>query len=284
MSVINYLWNPLTDNIIEEYDDGGNTITEYTTEPGHFGNVVSQNHDDAERFFHYDGVGSTLALTDSDSNVTDTRCYTAFGETTQSSGSTSFSLQYVGQKGYYRDEETAKYIVRRRFYADNSGRWTTCDPLEVFESFDSPGVAGDFHSWIKRIVRHRNILRHKSIPFATRAVGQLNAYGYCVNAPENLIDPSGLYEQCSAPVSPGPTGINNYAQCIAACNAMGKIDKHPWDAAKIATCVEWCNTLRFGIAWGCDAVGKFCYTLKGKQAIERCLLFCRTACAGVDPC
>ena len=32
MPVVNYLWNPLNDNIVREFDDAGAVIAEYTTE------------------------------------------------------------------------------------------------------------------------------------------------------------------------------------------------------------------------------------------------------------
>jgi hypothetical protein len=33
MVAVNYLWDELEDNIDEEYDDSGNSVAEYTTEP-----------------------------------------------------------------------------------------------------------------------------------------------------------------------------------------------------------------------------------------------------------
>lgn len=47
MVAINYDWDELEDNIDEEYDDTGNTIAEYTTEPQLYGNVISQNRTSA---------------------------------------------------------------------------------------------------------------------------------------------------------------------------------------------------------------------------------------------
>ena len=33
MVAVNYLWNPINDNIVREFDDAGATIAGYTTEP-----------------------------------------------------------------------------------------------------------------------------------------------------------------------------------------------------------------------------------------------------------
>jgi hypothetical protein len=78
-----FFWDELEDNIVEEFDDAGSTIADYTTEPDHFGNVISQHRSGQSSFFHFDALGSTLAVTDEDQNVADTRAYSAFGETTE---------------------------------------------------------------------------------------------------------------------------------------------------------------------------------------------------------
>jgi hypothetical protein len=129
MPVVNYDWDELEDNIVEEYDDAGATIADYTTEPDHFGNVISQHRSGQSSFFHYDAQGSTLAVTDDNQNVTDTRAYSAFGETTEATGTTSFPFQYIGQKGYYRDSLTRQYLVRTNAYEPVEARWSS--PLSL---------------------------------------------------------------------------------------------------------------------------------------------------------
>ena len=133
MTAVNYLWNPINDNIVEEFDDMGNTITEYTTEPDQFGDVISQYRDGQESFYHTDSQGSTLALTNAAGDVTDTYAYSAFGEVTAHTGSTVNPFQYIGQKGYYRDQETGEHEVRRRVYQSLSARWYSKDPHDTDE-------------------------------------------------------------------------------------------------------------------------------------------------------
>ena len=129
MPVVNYLWNPLNDNIVREFDDEGNTIADYTTESGLHGNVISQRRDGQDSVYHYDGQGSTLALTNANGDVTDTYAYNAFGEVTARTGSTVNPFQYIGQKGYYRDAETGEYDVRQRPLQALRGRWLSLDPI-----------------------------------------------------------------------------------------------------------------------------------------------------------
>ena len=153
MVAINYDWDELEDNLDEEYDDSGNTLAEYTTEPYLYGDLISQRRSGNSRFHCFDGQGSTTALTDSSGNVTDTRSYTAFGEMTEQSGSTATRFQYIGQNGYYTDGVTGDYVVRQRALNSHFSRWRSID----------------------------------IVPF----VDGSNNYLYVLNRPLHLVDPSG---------------------------------------------------------------------------------------------
>jgi RHS repeat-associated protein len=125
-----FFWDELEDNIVEEFDDAGVTIADYTTEPDHFGNVISQYRSSQSSFFHYDALGSTLSVTDESQNVTDTRAYTAFGEVTGATGSTKFPFQYVGEKEYYFEEWLDSYSLRVRAYIPRVARWLSRDRID----------------------------------------------------------------------------------------------------------------------------------------------------------
>jgi RHS repeat-associated protein len=153
MPEINFFWDPLSDNILQERDETGAVTAEYTAEPGLYGNIISQNRGGVESQFHYDAQGSTLAVTDDNQNVTDTFAYTAFGEVTERTGTSEVPFQYIGQKGYYRDDGST--YVRARRYSTTTIRWLSRDPLGT---------------------------RRRSA----------NVYSYVLNAPLAAIDPSGL--------------------------------------------------------------------------------------------
>lgn len=161
MTAVNYLWNPLNKNIVREFDDVGGTVAEYTTEPEEFGNVVSQRRNGQNSTFHYDGQGSTLAVTNSAGSITDTRSYSAFGETTEQTGNTVIPFQYMGQSGGYQDivDNIYTYYIRYRTLSISTGRWLSTDPIS------------------------RNI----------------SDYIFVDNDPATQIDPSGLYSttQCN---------------------------------------------------------------------------------------
>ena len=153
MPEVNYFWDPLSDNILQERDETGTVTAEYTTEPAPYGNLISQNRGGTESQCHFDALGSTLALTDDNQQVTDTYAYTAFGEVTERTGITINPFQYVGQKGYGSSEVRSDILVRRRWLSTQFERWGSSDPL--------PGNYG------------------------------VSGYSYSHNRPTSLTDPSG---------------------------------------------------------------------------------------------
>jgi len=128
MPETNFFWDPLSDNILQERDETGTVTAEYTTEPGLYGNLINQNRQGIESQYHFDALGSALALTDDNQQVTDTNAYTAFGETTENSGSTVNVLQYVGQKGY-RHLGSGNYSIRSRSFSTLNGRFMSVDAI-----------------------------------------------------------------------------------------------------------------------------------------------------------
>jgi RHS repeat-associated protein len=165
MVAVNYLWNPINDNIVREFDDAGNSIAEYTTEPDLYGNVVSQYRGGQTSYLVSDGQGNATELTNDAGNVTDTIRYSAFGEITERTGNTEIPFQYGGKRGYYSDGETGSYSIRERPLISSIGRWTCPDPLREVIDVPRLGIG--------------NVLLE---------------YGYCHNLPTTCTDPSGLIE------------------------------------------------------------------------------------------
>jgi len=178
MVAVNYLWNPLNDNIVREFDDARAVVAEYTTEPEQFGNVVSQRRDGEDDYFHFDGVGSTLAVTNHGGTVTDTRAYTAFGEITEQIGITTFHFQYVGRHEYTTELSAADRYVRRRIYSSRDARWLSIDPFTS----------------------------QQSVQYASQ-------YNYVFNSPYRYIDPSGLLPQLWPPIMGFPLAFRYGLYC-----------------------------------------------------------------------
>ena len=126
MPEIEYVWDELSDNVIEEYEDGVLTMS-YTHEPGLYGNLLSHHRNGVISYYHYDGRGDTVALTDDTGSVTDTKEYDAWGNVFASTGSTVTSFLFGGRQGY-QTGNTGVY-VRARMYQPTMARWSSVDSI-----------------------------------------------------------------------------------------------------------------------------------------------------------
>jgi len=158
MGVTNYIWDVVSDNVLMEKDDEGDTIATYTHEPGLHGEMISMHRDGQSYYYDYDGEGNTVAVTDENQNVVEEASYTAFGEVVEKTSSIVNPFGYKGALGYYTDAETGNVDVRRRIYEPQIGRWLSIDPAHFV---DGP-----------------------------------NVYAYCRNNPVNLVDTTGLSCEC----------------------------------------------------------------------------------------
>jgi RHS repeat-associated protein len=148
MPTVNYLWDEVSDSLIGEYDENGDEIVSYTSEPKQFGNVNSQHRaDSGSSFYHHDGLGSTVAMTDQGGNVTDTYAYNAFGETISQTGSTVNRFGFCGALGYYADAETSDHYVRARMYRPAIARWLSVDPVALLAR---TYAAGNDYSYVSQ--------------------------------------------------------------------------------------------------------------------------------------
>ena len=151
MTHVQYVWDPIEDNVIRECDGSGNVLVDYTTEPTLYGSVISQDRGGQVRHYHYDGQGNTTELTDENGNVTDTRKYSAFGEVTESTGTTEFPYQWrdtstrastgTGHCCIY-DHQLAHVSILGKTYAPQTGRTLGVSKLHLLESYNSITVIG----------------------------------------------------------------------------------------------------------------------------------------------
>lgn len=108
--------------------------------------------DSISQYFHFDALGSTVALSNLDGQVTDRYVYDSFGQLNRKEGETENPFQYVGQLGVQNDE-SGLYYMRARYYDPEAGRFVSRDPI----GFD----------------------------------GGSNFYAYAGNNPVSYVDPSG---------------------------------------------------------------------------------------------
>jgi len=208
MRETNFFWDPLSDNILQERDEIGAVTAEYTTEPGLYGNLISQDRQGAKSQYHFDALGSTLALINDNQQVTDTYAYAAFGNVTESITSAINPFQCVGKNGYYADDLTGEYVVRARALSPLRGAWLSKDPL---------GVGGSSEN-LFRYVGGR--------PTLTVDASGLMVYGnYCGQAsfplpPKDAVDTCCLlHDKCYGVCGvSGPWGVIGPNPCARCCD------------------------------------------------------------------
>jgi RHS repeat-associated protein len=84
-------------------------------------------------YFHFDGLGSTGALTDANENVTDSYAYSAFGEEVAVTNGSVNPFHFVGQWEYYDDgargSQSGLWLLGVRYYDTARGRFLSRDPF-----------------------------------------------------------------------------------------------------------------------------------------------------------
>lgn len=137
---------------LAEADVSGNITAYYVHGLGLISKITPSNE---SYHYHYDGIGSTIAISDSGGNIVNKYAYDAFGKVLDQVEAISNPFKYVGQFGVM-DEGNGLFYMRARYYDPEAGRFISKDPI---------GFAG----------------------------GDLNLYAYVQNNPINYIDPLGLW-------------------------------------------------------------------------------------------
>ncbi|MEA3399786.1 MAG: hypothetical protein U9R79_00940 [Armatimonadota bacterium] len=81
-----------------ERDESETTVGHYTMGDG----LEAMRRDNESSFYHFNHLGTALALTGADGAVTDTYRHDAWGVLLESTGSTVNPHTYVGRERYYR--------------------------------------------------------------------------------------------------------------------------------------------------------------------------------------
>ncbi len=122
-----------------------------------FGNLLArQDWNGTRYYYHHDGLGSTVGLTDANGQVAAQRTYDAWGNRRASSGSAPGNYQFAGAE---LDPTSGLYHMGARFYDPTIGRWLTEEPKQ--DEYFNPRA--------------------------------LNFYAYTWGAPTGLVDRNGLF-------------------------------------------------------------------------------------------
>ena len=105
-------------------------------------------------FYHFDGLGSTIAMTNASGSIVNKYAYDEYGNVLASVEGVSNPFKYVGRYGIMHDD-TGLLYMRARYYDPEVGRFISRDPI---------GFAG----------------------------GDINLYAYVAANPVTWVDPLGL--------------------------------------------------------------------------------------------
>ncbi len=181
-----------------ERDESEETVAQYTMGAG----LEAMHRDGDSSFYHYNHLGTALALTGANEAVTDTYRHDAWGVLLASTGSNLNPHTYVGRERYYRMPEAEMYHLGFRDYAQGLGRFMTVDPIGRF-----PNVV------LNRLSKlgYLPILRS---PIGASLSGRATQmeYGFVENRPAAMVDPAGLQ-----PLRPGLANEcdERYQRCIS---------------------------------------------------------------------
>lgn len=159
-------------------------------------------------YYHYDGLGSVVAVSDGGGNILERYEYDVFGEVTirDANGQAQDQGQYGNPyffTGRRLDDETGLYYYRERYYSPQLGRFLQPDPIGYMDG--------------------------------------LNLYTYTRNNPVNRTDPMGMYSY-DKPVDPVTKGTCNILKCIPYFKKGAKALEMGWCNNRVQDCVLWCNT------------------------------------------
>jgi RHS repeat-associated protein len=160
---ITYYYNHAIDlsPIMAEKDSTGNQFLRYYvwTPSGKLLYVIDATDGNSVYYYHFDTVGSTLALTNSSGTVTHSYAYMPYGKVAKKSGSSEQAFTFTGQYGVRQEGGDGLYQMRARYYDSETSRFISKEPIW-------PQIAN---------------------PMA------LNPYQYAINNPLIYVDVTGLF-------------------------------------------------------------------------------------------
>jgi RHS repeat-associated protein len=114
--------------VIMEYDGSGQMLRRYVYGPGIDQPISILTMNDIY-YYHFDALGSVIALSSANGQIVETYAYSPFGHLSRD-GEVSNPYLYTGRE---YDEETGLHYYRARYYHPELGRFLQVDPI-TYES------------------------------------------------------------------------------------------------------------------------------------------------------
>ncbi len=170
------------EDILFELDSNNNIITEYLHGPG-IDEPIAMLRNNQTYYYHADGLGSIVAITNSAGQVVQRYEYDSFGQITYTQDAT-FKQPYTFTGREY-DEESGLYYYRARYYDAKVGRFLQKDPLLSPMNPMNVGLSQSInkHIW--------------PLPYLKSKPKSLHPYVHTNNNPVNYTDPTGLLSECA---------------------------------------------------------------------------------------
>jgi len=120
-----YVVNPVSSlsQVLVREKNGAKTFYVYG-----LGLAYEVNESGDATYYHYDLIGSTVALTDDSGEVTDRMEYSPYGTVTHRTGTVDTPFLYVGKYGVQTDANGLLYM-RARYYSPSLRRFLNSDPI-----------------------------------------------------------------------------------------------------------------------------------------------------------
>ncbi len=171
-------------NMIAEYNEKGNMKAKYNHNLG-IDSPLSVQQGKNVYWYHADGLGSIVALSDKHGFEAQEYSYDSFGNIKSENGIVDQPYTYTGREW---DKKTGLYYYRARYYEASTGRFLQRDPMEFkagdlnlyryVDSVGNPGLLTNMRPDMRDISRI-----------------QANLYLYVSNDPINRVDPLGLKDE-----------------------------------------------------------------------------------------
>jgi len=125
-----FVWNTALDlsTISIERDGAGNDLRYFIHTPTGALLYSIDAVSNARRFYHFDEMGNTIAVTDDSGTVIGSYAYTPYGKCMASTGALDNPFTWQGKSGVM-DEGNGLYCVRARYYDSVTGRFISRDPV-----------------------------------------------------------------------------------------------------------------------------------------------------------